>query len=204
MTEILGFHPWQIFTLLFGTSCTIIKYFNSFLMTIIICVAFGGLAEVVAKFLFVWKKPSSKLSSPEKKPSSYIRILEDDTDEELEEKYANLEVNFDESETEEEEYISHPNDTTVKEHIEQHSETGSENVVGENPYIEPHSEGEEIINHFSNNIATDYYDVIEDYDDDVFRFTSNYTGDIPVSRGKSFIQDDLSIPEETKEIGMIA
>ena len=104
----MSFQPWQIFTLLFGISAAIIRYFSSFLMTVIVSVAFGGLTEVVSKYLYVWKSSGCKGEKLEQK-FKLSTVIDDETDEELEEKYANIEVNFDESETRETRilYFSH-------------------------------------------------------------------------------------------------
>ena len=85
---------------------------------------------------------------------------EEDTDEELDEKYANIDVNFDESETEEEE----------------------EDV--------PRSPG---IIHGKNRIHTD--EILEDDLQDEFDCSFTEYENIPISRGKSFIQDDLMFAE---------
>ena len=86
-------------------------------------------------------------------------VKDEDTDEELDEKYANIDVNFDESETEEEdEYV-------------------------------PRSLG-----HYDHKksliIDEDIDDFLEEDLDSVVPSFEEYE-DIPISRGKSFIQDDL-------------
>ena len=71
----MSFQPWQIFTLLFGISAVIIRYFSSFLMTVIVSVAFGGLTEVVSKYLYVWKSSGFKGQKLEQKLNSKKQSL---------------------------------------------------------------------------------------------------------------------------------
>ena len=80
---------------------------------------------------------------------------EEDTDEELDEKYANIDVNFDDSETEEEDYV-------------------------------PRSSGK-------NCLQID--EVLEEDLQDEFDCSFTEYENIPISRGKSFIQDDLLLAE---------
>ena len=85
-------------------------------------------------------------------------LNEEDTDEELEEKYANIDVNFDESETEEEEYVPRS------------GQFRSKNCLQIDEVLE------------------------EDLQDEFDRSLPEYEN-IPISRGKSFIQDDLFLAE---------
>ena len=88
-----------------------------------------------------------------KTDQQYSQVVNDeDTDEELEEKYANIDVNFDESETEEEE-----------------------------DYV-PRSSGQ-----YDNKVSV----LVKE--EELEPVTPSYTEyeDVPVSRGKSFIQDDF-------------
>ena len=84
---------------------------------------------------------------------------EEDTDEELDEKYANIDVNFDESETEEEDYV-------------------------------PRSSGK-----FQSKNCLQIDEVLEEDLRDEFDCSFTEYENIPISRGKSFIQDDLSLAE---------
>merc|ERR1711990_24703 len=99
--------PWQVFSLIFFLSYMIIKYLNNILATFVITTIYGGLMEIISKYLYVWNETQITEEPREK----YREVLlEEDTDEELEEKYANIDVNFDESETEEEEdYVPRAN-----------------------------------------------------------------------------------------------
>ena len=83
--------------------------------------------------------------------------VEEDTDEELEERYANIEVNFDESETEEDDYV--PRTIKLREM--------------EKEVVEEQSE--------------------EEFPDEFLLYETREYEEVPVtvSRGKSFIQDDI-------------
>ena len=83
--------------------------------------------------------------------------VEEDTDEELEERYANIEVNFDESETEEDDYV--PRTVKLREM--------------EKEVVEEQSE--------------------EEFPDEFLLYETREYEEVPVtvSRGKSFIQDDI-------------
>ena len=142
------------------------------------------------QYLYVWSPVDSSSSS-----SDYERrrILDEETDEELEEKYANIEVNFDESETEEEEeYIPKLARVSTQEIEEYHSAKNKteEIVIDDNdPSAEDDYDEGSLINQ----------DCLRDDDDEDFpdEFMIYETrnceddDDIPVSRGKSFIQDDI-------------
>lgn len=166
-------------------------------MTVIICVAFGGVAEVVSKYLYVWKKPLNKIGSQEQKSKLANRVIDDDTDEELEEKYANIEVNFDESESEEEEYIRKPVDDVSDHNLENQTINVTEEEIAGEQSVE-YNDG---FDNSTNEIQTDYFDESDFYDDSVLLGETVYAGDVPVSRGKSFIHDDYVVPNETKDIG---
>ena len=85
-----------------------------------------------------------------------LSVDEEDTDEELEEKYANLEVDFDESETEEDDYV--PRKFTSR--------------IDADVFIEEVEE--------------------DDFPDEFLLYeTREFDGPVTVSRGKSFIQDDI-------------
>ena len=61
----------------------------------------------ILKYLYVWSNESNeKTIFFNGKVDKDLSVDEEDTDEELDEKYANLEVDFDESETEEDDYVS--------------------------------------------------------------------------------------------------
>ena len=83
--------------------------------------------------------------------------VEEDTDEELEERYANIEVNFDESETEEDDYV--PRTIKMRDM--------------EKEVVEEQSE--------------------EEFPDEFLLYETREYEEVPVtvSRGKSFIQDDI-------------
>ena len=83
--------------------------------------------------------------------------VEEDTDEELEERYANIEVNFDESETEEDDYV--PRTIKLRDM--------------EKEVVEEQSE--------------------EEFPDEFLLYETREYEEVPVtvSRGKSFIQDDI-------------
>ena len=187
-------NPWQIFTILFAISSLLVKYFNHLLMTIIISVTFGGICEVVSKYLFIWNgkpKTDSLIGSQKRVVSDHY---DDDTDEELEEKYANIEVNFDESETEEEEYIC-MNPSITKEDFQLSEELENHNFHNNNSNIA------------KNNIDTlehgrDYFEDSDFCEDDLLLGPNTYTGDIPVSKGKSFIQDYNPQNDDTQIGGM--
>ena len=166
-------------------------------MTIIISVAFGGLTEVVSKYLYVWKPSGFKDERLKQKVKVSTLVIDDETDEELEEKYANIEVNFDESETEEEEFVSekytdiHKIDVTEEEIVGEQSveyNEGFDNVYYDNS---------------NNENYKDHFDESDLYDDDIFLGDTAYTGDIPVSRGKSFIQDPFLETDMKKELGKV-
>lgn len=107
------------------------------------------------QYLYVWKDFNRNIKYNEQQ----VPVLnEEDTDEELEEKYANIDVNFDESETEEEEYV-------------------------------PRSEKF----HSKNCLQID--EVLEEDLQDEFDCSLPEYENIPISRGKSFIQDDLFLAE---------
>jgi len=189
--------PWQIFTLLFGFFCTIVRYFNHLLMTIIICIAFGGVAEVVSKYLYVWKKPSVGICVQEKEVKVDNKIIDDETDEELEEKYANIEVNFDESESEEEEYVPKENNQTSVQNVRSKSFDAVH-------WIANHHQ-EEYNDRFDNVVDVqhplDKYVESIGYENEVFFENTKETfEDIHVSRGKSFIQDNYMFPEDNRDI----
>lgn len=104
----------------------------------------------------MWKDFNRNFKSKEQnRPVAH----EEDTDEELDEKYANIDVNFDESETEEEEYV-------------------------------PRSSGK-----FQSNKCLQIDEVMEEDLQDEFDCSFTEYENIPISRGKSFIQDDLLLAE---------
>merc|ERR1711892_702290 len=193
--------PWQLFTLLFGVCCTIVRYFNSFLMTIIVCVAFGGVAEVVSKYLYVWKKPTYEIVRKEQTSKVSSTRLDDETDEELEEEYANIEVNFDESETEEEDYVPEQTKDVSEHNLDnQIINVTEEEIAGEQSVEYNDGFDNQNLDNSNNDIHKDYFDESELYEDDLFLGDTKYTGDIPVSRGKSFIQDTYIETDTKKDI----
>ena len=107
------------------------------------------------QYLYVWKDFKRNIKSNEQQGPL---LNEEDTDEELEEKYANIDVNFDESETEEEEYVPRS------------GQFRSKNCLQIDEVLE------------------------EDLQDEFDRSLPEYEN-IPISRGKSFIQDDLFLAE---------
>ena len=61
----------------------------------------------ILQYLYVWSNESNeKTIFFNGNVDNDLSVDEEDTDEELDEKYANLEVDFDESETEEDDYVS--------------------------------------------------------------------------------------------------
>ena len=152
---------------------------------------------MVSKYLYVWKKPLNKIGSQEQKSKLSSRVIDDDTDEELEEKYANIEVNFDESESEEEEYIRKPVDDGSDHNLENQTINVTEEEIAGEQSVE-YNDG---FDKSTNEIHTDYFDESDFYEDSMLLGETVYAGDIPVSRGKSFIQDDYVVPNETKDIG---
>jgi len=114
--------------------------------------------EVVSKYLYVW-------TSEETKSETEWKRLEDDTDEELDEKYANIEVNFDESETEEDDYVPRSARSSMRRSPER-------------------AELEDL-----REVSEDFPDEFLIYE------TREYEDvPISVSKGKSFIQDDFIQP----------
>ena len=141
------------------------------------------------QYLYVWSPVDSSSSS-----SDYERrILDEETDEELEEKYANIEVNFDESETEEEEeYIPKLARVSTQEIEEYHSAKNKteETVIDNDPSAEDDYEEGSLINQ---DCLRDDDDDDEDFPDEfmIYETRNCDDDDIPVSQGKSFIQDDI-------------
>ena len=115
------------------------------------------------QYLYVWRDSNRNIKSKEQNRPV---LHEEDTDEELEEKYANIDVNFDESETEEEEYV-------------------------------PRSPGK-----FHRNNCLQIDEVLEEDLQDEFDCSFTEYENIPISRGKSFIQDDLLLAEPGRIITM--
>ena len=115
------------------------------------------------QYLYVWKDSNRTLKSNDQNRPV---LHEEDTDEELDEKYANIDVNFDESETEEEEYV-------------------------------PRSPGK-----FHRNNCLQIDEVLEEDLQDEFDCSFTEYENIPISRGKSFIQDDLLLAEPGRIITM--
>jgi len=114
--------------------------------------------EVISKYLYVW---TNEKTQAETEWNGIIGSrLEDDTDEELDEKYANIEVNFDESETEEDDYVPRSARSSVRRSPERTELEDLKEVDEDFP---------------------DEFLIYEtrDYEDDP----------ISVSKGKSFIQD---------------
>ena len=105
----------------------------------------------------MWKDFNRNLKSTE--PNCPVPH-EEDTDEELDEKYANIDVNFDDSETEEEE-----------------------------DYV-PRSSGK-----FQSRNCLQIDEVTEEDLQDEFDCSFREYENIPISRGKSFIQDDILLAE---------
>ena len=104
--------------------------------------------------MYVWS--DSNKSTNNVKEECSLSVDEEDTDEELEEKYANLEVDFDESETEEDDYV--PRKFTSR--------------IDADAFIEEVEE--------------------DDFPDEFLLYeTREFDGPVTVSRGKSFIQDDI-------------
>merc|ERR1712198_253105 len=100
-TMMINLTPWQIFTVIFLVFYWVLKNINSILVTVIISVIYGGFMEVVSKYLYVWAREEVV----EENWKSERSLTDEESDEELEEKYANIEVNLDDSETEEEDYV---------------------------------------------------------------------------------------------------
>ena len=108
------------------------------------------------QYFYVWRDSNRNIKSKEQNRPV---LHEEDTDEELEEKYANIDVNFDESETEEEEYVLRSPGT------------------------------------FHGNNCNQIDEVLEEDLQDEFDCSFTEYENIPISRGKSFIQDDLFLAE---------
>ena len=124
------------------------------------------------QFLYVWST-NDNAEDYDWRESRAHEALDDETDEELEEEYANIEVNFDESETEEEDYVSRSSVTRessifTKETLIQDQEYCCENE------LEECEEG-------------------ESFPDEFLLFENREIIELPVtvSNGKSFIEDDL-------------
>ena len=124
------------------------------------------------QFLYVWST-NDNAEDNDWRESRAHEALDDETDEELEEEYANIEVNFDESETEEEDYVSRSSVTRessifTKETLLQDQEDCCDKELEE-------CEEE------------------ESFPDEFLLFENREIIELPVtvSNGKSFIEDDL-------------
>ena len=123
------------------------------------------------QFLYVWSTNDSAEDN-DWRQSTTRETLDDETDEELEEEYANIAVNFDESETEEEEYISRA------------SVTRESSIFTKETLFEGQEEN-----------GYDEKDDCEEeaFPDEFLLFENREIIELPVtvSNGKSFIEDDL-------------
>ena len=125
-------------------------------------------ADLFLKYLYVWTSGETSSSDDE---AEKRRLLDEETDEELEERYANISVNFDESETEEEDedYIpklSRVNTQEIEEYHKARLEKREEKSVTE--------------------------DLDEEFPDEFLIYeTQHQDENIPISRGKSFIYEDM-------------
>lgn len=174
MSKFAAYQPWQIYSLIFFIHGLFLRYFSySILAVSIISITFGGALEIVSKYILVLCNDNSA------NQTVLVKTCEEtDTDEELEEKYANIAVNFDESETEEEEYI--PKSIVAETYNDISEEYHGENKMREKFDGSPME------------ISTD------DFFEKKFQNNSDKTLQIGYSRGKSFIQEEF-IPENPGE-----
>ena len=170
MSKFAAYQPWQIYSLIFFIHGIFLRYFSYSIPAVsIISITFGGALEIASKYIFVLCNNNSA------KQTVMVKTCEEtDTDEELEEKYANIAVNFDESETEEEEYI--PKSIVAETYNDISEEYHAENTMKGTFDGSPMQ------------ISTD------DFFEEKFQKNSDETPQIGYSRGKSFIEEEF-IPE---------
>lgn len=173
--------PWQIFTVIFLIFYWVLKNINSVLITIIISVIYGGFMEVVSKYLYVWARGEAEEETDWK---SERGLTEEDSDDELEEKYANIEVNFDDSETEEEDYVPWSVKSTSKSVEEDLS----------NDFVNKEDKNEDLNND-------------EDFPDEFLIYENRFEEDNvseagSFRQGKNYIEDDIYLKPEPSEIDM--
>jgi len=195
--------PWHLFTFLFLAFQAVVIYLRHILLTTIAAVAFGAATEVTSRYLFVWGRSEAKASSIIEEGEKPVEQKDEvSSDEELEEAYANIEVNFDESETEEEESLGSTANNGRKKETERgqyFSQTALnfQNTNGEDDFANKHHgkglalqivEESDIANSMDVPELEMYSpDILDEEEDDYEPHPT--LQEVTVSQGKSFLLD---------------